>query len=73
MKIFNRLILYSMISFSALTIDTFAQDIIEIQPLFEYPSAPEELATLEEKSDYLVEHFGIQWILNQKARLIKML
>ena len=57
MKIFNRLILYSMISFSALTIDTFAQDIIEIQPLFEYPSAPEELATLEEKSDYLVEHF----------------
>lgn len=53
MKIFNRLILYSMISFSALTIDTFAQDIIEIQPLFEYPSAPEELATLEEKSDYL--------------------
>ena len=57
MKIFNRIILYSMISFSALTIDTFAQDIIEIQPLFEYPSAPEELATLEEKSDYLVEHF----------------
>lgn len=35
----------------------FSQQYIEIEPLFEYISAPEELSTLNEKSDYLVEHF----------------
>ncbi|MBD5357060.1 MAG: DUF5106 domain-containing protein [Bacteroides sp.] len=35
----------------------FSQEYIEIEPLFEYISAPEELATLDEKSNYLVEHF----------------
>ena len=34
-----------------------AQEVITIEPLFEYPVAPEELPTLQEKSDYLVEHF----------------
>lgn len=34
-----------------------AQDVIEIAPLFEYPTAPEELSSLIDKSDYLVEHF----------------
>ena len=34
-----------------------AQTILEIEPLFEYPIAPEELPTLTEKSNYLVEHF----------------
>lgn len=34
-----------------------AQNIIEIDPLFEYPVAPEELVTMEDKSNYLVEHF----------------
>lgn len=34
-----------------------AQEIIEIKPLFEYPVAPEELTTIDEKSNYLVEHF----------------
>lgn len=36
---------------------SFAQDIIQIEPLFEYPSAPETLTTLTDKSNYLVEHF----------------
>lgn len=36
---------------------TRAQEVIEIDPLFEYPSAPEELTSLEDKSDYLVDHF----------------
>ncbi len=48
---------------SSVCISTFvggnvaAQDVIEIQPLFEYPTAPEELNSLADKSDYLVEHF----------------
>lgn len=36
---------------------SYSQQYIEIEPLFEYISAPEELSTLNEKSDYLVEHF----------------
>lgn len=34
-----------------------AQDYIEINPLFEYPMAPESLSSLTEKTNYLVEHF----------------
>lgn len=34
-----------------------AQEIIQIEPLFEYPMAPEELTTLTDKSNYLIEHF----------------
>lgn len=44
----------------ALTFNNFgvlAQNIIEIKPLFEYPTAPESLNSLTEKTNYLVEHF----------------
>lgn len=41
----------------SIQINLFAQNVIEIEPLFEYPIAPEELETMEQKSDYLVEHF----------------
>ncbi len=34
-----------------------AQDVITIEPLFEYPIAPEELTSLVEKSNYLLDHF----------------
>lgn len=34
-----------------------AQQYIEIEPLFEYITAPDELQSLDEKSDYLVDHF----------------
>ncbi len=34
-----------------------AQDQIVIKPLFEYPVAPENLVSLEDKSNYLMEHF----------------
>lgn len=33
------------------------REIIEIDPLFEYPTAPEELELLTDKSNYLVKHF----------------
>lgn len=35
----------------------FSQDIIQIEPLFEYPVAPETLTTLVDKSNYLIECF----------------
>lgn len=43
-----------LISFSQ---EATTQEALEIDPLFEYPVAPEELKTIEEKSNYLVEHF----------------
>lgn len=47
--------LISVLSFNQFGIN--AQNIIEIAPLFEYPTAPESLSTLTEKTNYLVEHF----------------
>lgn len=35
----------------------WAQDVIQIEPLFEYPTAPESLTSLADKSNYLLEHF----------------
>ena len=32
-------------------------DTIVVQPLFEYPTAPEEMEDLTDRSDYLMEHF----------------
>lgn len=43
-----------------------AQNIIEIDPLFEYPVAPEELPTMYEKSNYIVEHFWDNFDLKTK-------
>lgn len=34
-----------------------AQTVIEVKPLFEYPVAPEELQSLEDKCNYLVKNF----------------
>lgn len=34
-----------------------AQEIIEVSPLFEYPVAPEDLVSLEEKCDYIIKNF----------------
>lgn len=33
------------------------QETIEIEPLFEYPMAPEDIPTLQGKSNYLMDHF----------------
>lgn len=38
-------------------ISSKAQEVIEIQPIFEYPQAPEELTSIQAKSDYLMDHF----------------
>lgn len=48
---------FAILSIVAAPIIVSAQEIIEIKPLFEYPVAPEELTTIDEKSNYLVEHF----------------
>lgn len=36
---------------------SYSQEVIQIEPLFEYPIAPESLSTLVDKSNYLIEHF----------------
>lgn len=40
---------------------------IVISPLFEYPSAPEELVNLQDRSDWLVEHFWDKMNFKDKA------
>lgn len=52
-------IFFSLLFFLG-SISLKAQELIEIPPIFEYPVAPEELETLEAKSDYLVAHFWDQ-------------
>ena len=47
--------------------DSKAQTIIEIEPLFEYPIAPEELPSLTEKSDYLAQHFWDSFDFKNKS------
>lgn len=43
--------------YMSVAMPSLCQQVIEIEPLFEYIQAPEELGSLQEKSDYLVEHF----------------
>lgn len=61
MKIFKH-ILVSLILSCAPSMQMVAQDsqsfeAITIQPLFEYPMAPEEMSSLVDKSNWLMQHF----------------
>lgn len=50
----------AVFAISALSLFTSAADareVVEIDPLFEYPMAPENIETLNGKSNYLMEHF----------------
>lgn len=60
MKPAIRKLFSATLAFLALTVapsPSQAQEIIEIEPLFEYPVAPEEMESMTDKSNYLVEHF----------------
>lgn len=46
-----------------------AQSVIEIKPLFEYPVAPEEIETLEEKCNYIVKNFWNNFDFKSKQSL----
>lgn len=55
---FRRFIAASAICMAFISpLGVYSQEPIQIDPLFEYPSAPEELSSLQDKSNYLVEHF----------------
>ncbi|MDE5646061.1 MAG: DUF5106 domain-containing protein [Muribaculaceae bacterium] len=51
----RKILTYALIVGSAVLIS--AQDRIVIEPLFEYPTAPESMDGLQERSEYLLEHF----------------
>lgn len=42
---------------SLFPMNAWSQQVIEVEPLFEYPVAPEELESMADKSNYLVGHF----------------
>ncbi len=66
-KTIRKFLFLTFFSFSSASFALNAQEVIEIEPLFEYPSAPQELPTLEAKSDYLVEHFWDQMDFKSKS------
>ena len=53
----KKLFIYILFSFFFIFQSVYAQNVIEIEPLFEYPTAPEELEALDERCDYIVKHF----------------
>ncbi|MCM1290317.1 MAG: DUF5106 domain-containing protein [Prevotella sp.] len=55
MKLFS--CLFSILFSTALLLRAEVQNPIVIEPLFEYPVAPESLTSLEERTNYLMEHF----------------
>lgn len=57
---YNRIIIFifcSLLGLSSLAQTNNEPIIIEIDPLFDYPVAPEEIQSLTDKSNYLVQHF----------------
>lgn len=63
MKLLNLKYLYALIFILCASsgMKSNAQNIIEIDPLFEYPVAPEELESIVDKSEYLLQHFWDQF------------
>lgn len=54
----KKLIIPFILILAALTLsEANAEEVIQIDPLFEYPVAPESLTSLEEKCNYLVANF----------------
>lgn len=47
----------------------FSQNIIEVEPLFEYPVAPEEMEALDERCDYIVKHFWDNFDFKNKTTI----
>lgn len=52
---------------SILSQEVGQDDVIQIEPLFEYPTAPEELTSINDKSNYLVDHFWDSMNFKDKA------
>ena len=52
---------------SVATFKANAQTVIEIDPLFEYPVAPEEMESLNEKCNYLVKNFWNNFDFKKKT------
>ena len=46
-------------------------EVITIEPLFEYPVAPEEIVTLSDKSNWLMQHFWDNMDFKKKAEVDK--
>lgn len=68
MKLILRVLPVAAIAISSMAFQgVSAQTVIEITPLFEYPVAPEELPTLNEKCDYLMAHFWDSMDLKNKT------
>lgn len=53
----KKIIFILILSFITFNSRIYAQQVIEIEPLFEYPVAPDEMESLEDRCAYLVKNF----------------
>lgn len=58
-----------LLTFSILPLSIKAQEVVQIEPLFEYPVAPEELVSLSDKCDYIVKNFWNNFDFKSKQPL----
>lgn len=66
----KNIIALTLILINCHTVETvYGQEILQIDPIFEYPVAPEELESLTDKSDYLVKCFWDQLDTKSTATL----
>lgn len=65
-KILKKIMSVGLVVSALIPNKTNAQGIIEIEPLFEYPIAPEEMVLLSDKSNYLVDIFWDKLDFNNK-------
>lgn len=63
----KRLYLLLLILVISLKLEICSQEIIEIEPLFEYPVAPEEMESLEDRCNYIISNFWNQLDFKRKT------
>ncbi|MCH5229724.1 MAG: DUF5106 domain-containing protein [Muribaculaceae bacterium] len=63
----KKILIFCLLFISFSPFHLFSQKYLEIQPLFEYPVAPEEMESLEERCSFLVKHFWDNFNFKQKT------
>lgn len=62
----KRLVVAVIVAFAFISANA---DVIEVDPIFEYPIAPEEIPTLTEKSNWVMQHFWDNMDFKNKSAL----
>ena len=63
----KKIIFILIIILAGITFEVRSQTVIQIDPLFEYPTAPEELESIQDKCNYLVKNFWNNFDFKKKS------